>query len=84
MTIFGLYTCKQVANKATHRKAAHIARESSEGGIMKKELFFNVTKSLLEMSSTRFLKALVEIKYMQEFYTETNYEKLGDAIEEIC
>ena len=36
------------------------------------------------MSSTRFLKALIEIKYMQEFYTETNYEKLGDAIEEIC
>jgi hypothetical protein len=46
MTVFGLYTCKQSSDKATYRKAKHIANLCSSNKALQSDRFLDVIRTI--------------------------------------
>ena len=58
------------------RKSVHIARESTKNDMLQSKMFVQTIKYVLEMGSTRFIKALIETGYLNELYTVKEYKAL--------
>ena len=65
------------------RKSVHIARESTKNDMLQPKMFVQTIKYVLEMGSTRFIKALIETGYLNELYTVKEYKALQKAIVKI-
>ena len=84
LNFFALYTCKQGTSTAIHRIALRIARNSTtDDDLMQKDLYRETIKVILKMSSINFIKALVEIGYMESLFRSSHYEKLQSSIDAI-
>ena len=84
LSIFALFTCKQKASTAVHRIALRIARESTASNdLMDKELFQKFVNSILQMASINFIKAVVEIGYMDDLFHSSHYEEIQSSIDTI-
>ena len=84
LTFFALYTCKHRlgSSMAVHRITLKIASEST---IKNKELqqqsFVETIKLILKMASINFARAVADLGYTNNFYTERQYSTLEQAID---
>ena len=76
MTIFCLYTCKQGSDESIYRKAKHIASLCTSNKFMVPDRFCDVVKKICELASTKFMKAIVQTSYIEDFYNKADYENL--------
>ena len=83
LKFFAFYTCKQGTNTSIHRIADQIARESSKLESMKPDLFEKTIKMICELASTKLMKAVVQIGYLEDLYSTSQYESLDLAIDQI-
>ena len=81
LTVFGLYTCKQSSDKAVYRKAKHIAKMCSSGEVMHSKRFVDAIRTICELASVEFMKAIIETGYIEELYEKGDYESINLAIE---
>ena len=56
---------------------------SSKNELLARESFRETIKLVLKMASTNFVKAAVEIGYMDELYSTNDYASLESSIETI-
>ena len=84
LSFFALYACKRGKATGQHRIAMRIAHDSSsKNELLARESFRETINLVLKMASTNFVKAAVEIGYMDELYSSNNYASLESSIEAI-
>ena len=83
-SLFALYSCQSESKKAVlicesiKQRALDLGCKLSANEL-DRSVTSEILKSIFDLASTRFLKSLVDIKYMQEFYKDEDYQKLFEA-----
>ena len=80
MTVFGLYTCKQGSDKAIYRKAKYVANSCSSNKVIRSDRFVDVIRTICELASIKFMQAISETGYTEDFYNKSDYESIQLAI----
>ena len=73
LKLVALYLCRQSSKERTYKVANLITGESNNTQKIYSHKFQQGIKSVLKMAAISFSKAVYETKYMDDLYTELDY-----------